>query len=69
MEMLYENRWIALGVVAVLATPELASAQGLIGGAQQGASQGAREGSKARGRWQCSRECRWWHSRRRYRRR
>ena len=33
MEMLYENRWIALGVVAVLATPELASAQGLIGGA------------------------------------
>jgi len=28
-----KNRWIALGVVAVLATPELASAQGLIGGA------------------------------------
>jgi len=44
-----KNRWIVLGVVAALATPGPASAQGVIGGAQQGASQGAREGSKAAG--------------------
>ncbi len=41
--------WIVLGLLAVLAMPVVADAQGVIGGAQQGASQGAREGSKAAG--------------------
>lgn len=41
--------WIVVGVLAVLAMPVVADAQGIVGGAQQGASQGAREGSKAAG--------------------
>jgi hypothetical protein len=39
-------RWIVAGVLAALAMPVVAKAQGIVGGAQQGASQGAKEGSK-----------------------
>jgi hypothetical protein len=37
------------GLLIALALPVIASAQGVVGGAQQGASQGAREGSRAAG--------------------
>jgi hypothetical protein len=36
-------------LLAVLAMPATAYAQGIVGGAEQGASKGAREGSKAAG--------------------
>ncbi len=35
--------WIVIGVLAVMAVPVVADAQGVVGGAQQGANQGARE--------------------------
>ena len=44
-----KTSWIALGVLAVLAMPVTATAEGIVGGAQQGASQGARQGSQAAG--------------------
>jgi len=37
--------FILVGILGALAVPVMASAQGVVGGAQQGASQGAREGS------------------------
>jgi hypothetical protein len=40
-------RWLAVVICALLTMPVIASAQGVIGGAQEGASKGAREGSKA----------------------
>ena len=40
---------IVAGVLSVLVLPSIASAQGIIGGAQQGASQGASTGKKAAG--------------------
>jgi hypothetical protein len=49
MEDAMKSTWIVAGVLAVLAMPVVANAQGIVGGAQQGASQGAREGSKAAG--------------------
>jgi hypothetical protein len=41
--------FILVGLLGTLAMPLIASAQGVIGGAQQGASQGAREGGRAAG--------------------
>jgi hypothetical protein len=41
--------WIVIGLLAVLAVPVVAEAQGIVGGAQQGASQGTREGNKVAG--------------------
>src|SRR5215472_16339388 len=41
--------FILVGILGALAVPVMASAQGVVGGAQQGASQGAREGSRAAG--------------------
>jgi len=49
MEDAMKSAWIVAGVLAILAMPVAANAQGVVGGAQQGASKGAREGSKAAG--------------------
>jgi hypothetical protein len=38
---------LAIATCALLFLPVLASAQGIIGGAQEGASKGAREGNRA----------------------
>jgi hypothetical protein len=42
-------RWLAVAVCALLTVPVAASAQGIVGGAQEGASKGAREGNRAAG--------------------
>src|SRR4029079_7099591 len=47
LENAMKARWLA--VVALLAIPMSASAQGIVGGAQDGASKGAREGNRAAG--------------------
>ena len=39
-------RWIVAGVLAALAMPVVANAQGIVGGAQQGASQERRKEAK-----------------------
>ena len=40
---------LAAGVMALIAMPHFAHAQGVIGGAERGANQGAREGNRAAG--------------------
>jgi hypothetical protein len=40
---------IITGLLAVLAMPVAANAQGIVGGAKQGSAQGAKEGNKALG--------------------
>src|ERR1044071_7934740 len=40
-------KWIAVGILASLAMPAVANAQGVVSGTQQGASQGAKQGAKA----------------------
>ncbi|HET7912020.1 MAG TPA: hypothetical protein VFL49_08315 [Pseudolabrys sp.] len=42
-------RCFALAISALVAMPVIASAQGVVGGAQEGASKGAREGNRAAG--------------------
>src|SRR5262245_40893028 len=44
-----KGAWIIVAVLAVLAMPVVADAQGVVGGAQEGASKGVREGNKVAG--------------------
>ena len=44
-----KTRLLAVIVCALMAVPVIASAQDIVGGAQEGASKGAREGNKAAG--------------------
>jgi hypothetical protein len=48
LEKIMKTRWLAIAVCALL-IPVAASAQGVVGGAQEGASKGAREGNRAAG--------------------
>jgi hypothetical protein len=48
-ETAMKTRWFAIAVCALLTIPVAASAQGIVGGAQEGASKGAREGNRAAG--------------------
>jgi hypothetical protein len=49
LEALMKTRWLVVVVCALMAVPAIASAQGIVGGAQEGASKGAREGNRAAG--------------------
>jgi hypothetical protein len=49
LENVMKARWSVAVVCGLLALPLSASAQGIVGGAQEGASKGAREGNRAAG--------------------
>jgi len=49
LENVMKARWSIAVICTLLALPLTASAQGVVGGAQEGASKGAREGNRAAG--------------------